>query len=232
MTTDLDLLSDADNHFYEAEDCYTRHIEPEFRDRTLQLVEQPDGSRKPMVDGKEYTYLPNPFLHFGQPGEMAEFTEGAKSGSLDPEVANRRYPEYMDPVARLALLDRQGIDKALLFPSLAITTQPHFWHDVALLEASARAFNRWLLDDWGFARAGRIFTAPYLCLYRVEEAVRELEWVLARGARLIHIDPGPQDGKSPADVSLDPFWARVEEAGVNVAFHSSDSGYVRTLSQR
>ncbi len=231
MTATRPLFSDADNHFYEAEDCYTRHIEAKFRDRTLQLVTQPDGTRKPMVDGREYTYLPNPFLHFGRPGAMAEFTEGAKSGTLDPDISTRRYPEYMDPAARLALLDRQGIDKALLFPSLAITTQPHFWHDVQLLEASARAFNRWLLEDWGFNYQGRIFTSPYLCLYDVGEAVRELEWVLARGARVIHIDPGPQHRKSPADVSLDPFWARVEEAGLNVAFHSSDSGYVRILSE-
>ena len=52
----------------------------------------------------------------------------------------------MDADARLALLDRQGLDKVFLFPSLAITTQPIFWHDHELLLASARAFNRWLLD--------------------------------------------------------------------------------------
>jgi predicted TIM-barrel fold metal-dependent hydrolase len=223
-------ICDADNHFYEAEDCYTRHIEPEFRERTLRLVSQPDGTRRPMVDGRAYTYLPDPFLHFGKPGQMAEFTAGAKTGTLDPARVTERHAEYVDPAARLALLDRQGVDKALLFPSLAITTQPIFWHDRALLLASARAFNRWLLDDWKFDYAGRLFSAPYLCLYDPAEAVRELEWVLARGARVIHIDPGPQGGKSPADLSLDPFWARVEEAGVNVALHSSDSGYVRVLS--
>jgi predicted TIM-barrel fold metal-dependent hydrolase len=223
-------LNDADNHYYEAEDCYTRHIEPRFRERTLQLVPQPDGTRRPMVDGREYSYLPNPFLHFGRPGQMREFTQQAKSGSLDPEVASERFPEYEDAQARLALLDRQGLDKVLLFPSLAITTQPIFWHDVELLAASMRAFNRWLLEDWGFARAGRMFAAPCLWLHDVAAAVRELEWALARGARIVHIDPGPHGGKSPADRSLDPFWARVEEARLLVALHSSDSGYVRTLS--
>jgi predicted TIM-barrel fold metal-dependent hydrolase len=224
-------LCDADNHYYEAEDCYTRWIEPRFRQRTLQLVLQPDGTRKPMVDGKEYTYLPNPFLHFGRPGEMREMMEGVKTGSIDPENVTERFPEYMDADARLALLDRQGLEKVFLFPSLAITTQPIFWHDHELLQASARAFNRWLLEDWGFARAGRMFAAPYLCLYDPGQAVAELEWVLAQGARIVDIDPGPQDRKSPADRSLDPFWARVEEAGVCVSLHSSDSGYVRMLSE-
>jgi predicted TIM-barrel fold metal-dependent hydrolase len=224
-------LNDADNHYYEAEDCFTRHIEPRFRERTLHLAQEPGGARKPMVDGREYTYLPNPFLHFGRPGQMREMMEGATTGTLDPEKVTERFPEYMDAAARLALLDRQGIEKALLFPSLAITTQPVFWHDLELLVASMRAFNRWLLEDWGFARAGRLFCAPCLWLHDVGEAVRELEWVIARGARIVHIDPGPHGRKSPADVSLDPFWARVEEAGLLVALHSSDSGYVRTLSE-
>jgi predicted TIM-barrel fold metal-dependent hydrolase len=30
---------------------------------------------------------------------------------------------------------------------------------------------------------------------------------------------------SPADARFDPFWARVNEAGVTVAYHSGDSGY-------
>ena len=229
--SELDYVPcDADNHYYEAEDCFTRHIEPRFRERTLRLVAQPDGSKKPMVDGQEYTYLPNPFLHFGRPGGMREMIEGVKTGSIDPANLTERFPEYMDPDARLALLDRQGLDKVFLFPSLAITTQPILWHDVELLGASMRAFNRWLDEDWGFARAGRMFAAPCLWLHDVDAAVRELEWVIARGARIVHVDPGPHGGKSPADLRTDPFWARVEEAGVNVALHSSDSGYVRTLS--
>jgi predicted TIM-barrel fold metal-dependent hydrolase len=223
-------LCDADNHYYEAEDCYTRHIEPEFRARTLQLVEQRDGSRKPMVDGREYTYLPNPFLHFGRPGQMKEFTELAKDGSLDPEVATERFVEYVDPRARVELLDKQGVEKALIFPSLHITTQPVFAHDVRLLNASMRAFNRWLLDDWKFDYEGRLFSAPCINLHDPAAAVAELDWVLANGARIIDIDPGPHGGKSPADLSLDAFWARVQEAGLLVALHSSDSGYVRALS--
>jgi predicted TIM-barrel fold metal-dependent hydrolase len=32
-------------------------------------------------------------------------------------------------------------------------------------------------------------------------------------------------GRSPADEYFDPFWARVAEAGVPVAFHAGDAGY-------
>lgn len=221
---------DADNHYYEPEDCYTRCIDPRWRKQTLQLVLQPDGSRKPMVGERPYTYLPNPFLHFGRPGQMRAFAAGAKTGSLDPESATERFPEYMEPKARLAMMDRQGLEAAVLYPSIAITTLPIFWHDADLLRESNRAFNRWLLEDWGFAHAGRLFTAPCISLWEPDDAAAELEWVLARGARVVCINPGPQNGRSPADPALDGFWARAEESGVLVALHSADVGYAQLYS--
>jgi predicted TIM-barrel fold metal-dependent hydrolase len=55
--------------------------------------------------------------------------------------------------------------------------------------------------------------------------VAELEFVLARGARVVALRPGPAFGRSPADPHFDPFWARINEARVPVAFHIGESGY-------
>jgi predicted TIM-barrel fold metal-dependent hydrolase len=38
---------------------------------------------------------------------------------------------------------------------------------------------------------------------------------------------GPNFSRSPADPTYDPFWARLNEAGVLVAYHSGESGYHR-----
>jgi predicted TIM-barrel fold metal-dependent hydrolase len=88
-----------------------------------------------------------------------------------------------------------------------------------------RAFNRWLDDSWGFGTDARIVATPMFSLLDLDAAVAELEWVLDRGARAIHLRPGPVGHRSPADPVFDPFWARVEEAGVAVVFHISESGY-------
>jgi predicted TIM-barrel fold metal-dependent hydrolase len=92
-----------------------------------------------------------------------------------------------------------------------------------------RAFNRWLDDDWGFSYKNRIYAAPYLSLADVDWAVEELEWALDRGARVVvlrpaavHTTTGP---RSPANEHFDPFWARVQEAGITVVAHAGDSGY-------
>ena len=37
----------------------------------------------------------------------------------------------------------------------------------------------------------------------------------------------PGGSASPADARFDPFWARVNEAGITVAYHSGDSGYLK-----
>jgi len=56
-------------------------------------------------------------------------------------------------------------------------------------------------------------------------AIKELEWVIERGSPTIHLRPGPVAGRSPADPYFDPFWARVNEAGLKVVCHLSESSY-------
>ena len=50
---------DCDNHFYEALDAFTRHIDPKFRKRAMQWVEV-DGKKRLMVGEKINRFIPNP----------------------------------------------------------------------------------------------------------------------------------------------------------------------------
>ena len=43
--------------------------------------------------------------------------------------------------------------------------------------------------------------------------------MLAAGARMVLLPTGPAHGRSPGDPWFDPIWARLNEAGVTVAFH-------------
>ena len=44
-------LWDADNHYYEARDCFTRYLEPQFADRGVQPRVDADGRESIVVDG-------------------------------------------------------------------------------------------------------------------------------------------------------------------------------------
>jgi predicted TIM-barrel fold metal-dependent hydrolase len=65
----------------------------------------------------------------------------------------------------------------------------------------------------------------------VEEAIKELEWVVARGAKVVLIRPAPVPGfkgsRSFAFPEFDPFWRAVVDADILVAMHNSDCGYTR-----
>ena len=113
----------------------------------------------------------------------------------------------------------------VLFPTLAVCVEHFMKENPERTYLNVRAFNRWLDEDWGFGTGGRIYGVPLMSLLDVDAAVAELEWVLDRGARFIHLRPGPQGGHNPADPIFDPFWERVNEAAHNVAFHISESGY-------
>jgi predicted TIM-barrel fold metal-dependent hydrolase len=102
--------------------------------------------------------------------------------------------------------------------------------DPEQLYANLHAFNEWLDEDWGFAFQNRIYAAPLLSLLDRERALAELDWALAKGARVVGLRPGPAFGRSPGDPHFDPFWARIDEAGVCVAFHIAESGYNELFS--
>jgi predicted TIM-barrel fold metal-dependent hydrolase len=56
-------------------------------------------------------------------------------------------------------------------------------------------------------------------------AVKELDRVLALGARVICMVPGPMANRSPADPVFDGFWSRINEAGIPVTYHIGEPGY-------
>jgi predicted TIM-barrel fold metal-dependent hydrolase len=223
---------DADNHYYEAEDAFTRHVPREMQGRCMRWAEI-NGKQRLLVGGRVNSFIPNPtFDPVSKPGALIDYFRGKVSidnlhaafGELDPIS-----PAYRDPAARVKVMDEQGLAGALLFPTLGVGMEGALNGDRPALLAAFRAFNRWLLDDWTYNYDDRLYAAPYLTLADVEWAIEELEFVLDHGARLINMRPGPIDdpagNRSFGDPRHDPFWARVNEAGITVAFHAGDAGY-------
>jgi predicted TIM-barrel fold metal-dependent hydrolase len=239
MTTALTSgFFDADNHYYEAVDAYTRHIDPAMAKRAMQWAEI-DGRRRLLVGGKVNRFIPNPlFDPVAKPGSLDAYFRGKNPGAKDMRALFGELepirPEYRDRQARLHVMDEQGLDGCFLFPTLGVGMEEALAGDPPALMAAFTAFNRWLEDDWGYAYQDRIFAAPMLSLADVDLAVAELIRVLDADARIICVKGGPAHTPtgliSPADRRFDPFWALVNEAGVTVGIHSGDAGYGRYLS--
>lgn len=221
-------LWDADNHYYEPRDCFTRYIEPGMADRAIRVETDDAGREAVLVDDRPFTFLLDPFRETTtKPGALREMLRSMSSGTTEEttDLMEPVQPAYVDRDARLALMDAQGVDAVLMFPTLAVCVEHFMKDDPDLLYANFHAFNQWLDDDWGFDHEHRIYGVPLLSLLDVDRAVTELEFVLSRGARAVGLRPGPAFGRSPADPCFDPFWARINEAGVPVCFHIGESGY-------
>lgn len=225
---------DADNHLYEPEEALTSHLPKKYA-RELQYVEV-RGRKKLAIGGVISDYIPNPtFDVIAPPGVhekwyRAKNTEGLTLRELTGDVERCR-DAYRNGEARLALLDEQGVHASLVFPTLASAIEERMNYDHELMAAVLHGLNMWMDEVWGFQREDRIFTVPFVTLMDVDLAVAELEWCLARGARTVGIRPAPVPGyrgsRSFGFAEFDPFWARVNEAGIFVSMHASDSGYDR-----
>ena len=227
---------DADNHYYEAEDAFTRYIDPSMAKRCMQWA-QVDGKRRLLVGGRINRFIPNPtFDPIARPGSLEVYFRGRNQagtdlatmfGDLEPLD---RYPAYRHRDARVALLDEQGLEGALLFPTLGVGMQEALRRDVPALHAAFTAFNRWLDDDWGFDRGdGRLYAAPMIAFADPDRAAAEVARVLEAGARILVAVPGPvPDGEggylSPGHPTFDRVWGLIAEAGVPLALHAGLSG--------
>lgn len=231
MSTDIRII-DVDQHYYEPTDCCTRHLDPAYADFALRV--EPNDDRRlewrfggVPLDGERY-----PRQVTIAPGELERSLGARERGEVyAPQLIDGTAPEYTDRDMRLKLLDEWGVDAAVLFPSsgLAFDAQMASRPDAAC--AAATAFNRWIEEDWGFAYQDRLYSAAFVSLQSLDMAIAELERVLVAGARIIQIRLGAVNGRSPADPYFDPFWARVQEAGVPVALHITASGYEAVIAR-
>lgn len=226
------LAFDADNHYYEAPDAFTRHVPKEWQPRCVQWCEI-DGRQHHVVGGKVSRAVANPTWNpIAKPGALHEYFKGNPDGRSPLDRLKDREPlpaEYQNRDARIARMAEQGLDKIWLFPTLGVLYEEAVKHDVEAVKVLFRAFNRWLDEDWGVNYQNKIHAAPYISLADVDFAVEELEWALERGASVVCMRPAAvwtADGpRSPGDPMFDPFWARLNEAGIALVIHAADSGY-------
>ncbi|HJM28469.1 MAG: amidohydrolase family protein [Acidimicrobiales bacterium] len=233
---EMDELSfvpfDCDNHYYEAEDAFTRYVPKEWQRRCVQWCDI-QGRKHHIVGGQISTAVANPTWDpIAKPGALHDYFRGNPTGRSPLEMLKdrERLPEeYMDRDARVKKISEQGLQGVWLFPTLGVLYEELLKEDVEAVKVLFRAFNKWVLEDWGCNYKDTIYAAPYITLCDVDFAVEELQTALDNGARVVCLRPAAvwtEDGpKSPADKMFDPFWSLLDEAGIPLVIHAGDSGY-------
>ena len=225
---------DADNHYYEALDAFTRHVPKNMQARCVQWAEI-DGRKHHVVGGKLAHAVKNPTWNpIAMPGAISDFLRGNPNGTDIAAALREREPlpdYYMNNDARVARMDEQGIEAMWLFPTLGVLYEELIKHDTEAVKTLFHGFNRWLERGLGLRLPGE----PHLrgALHHADRRRLRLRRTRMGARPEAHASSAcapprstPRDGiLSPAASEFDPFWARVSESGITVVIHAGDSGY-------
>ncbi len=169
------LIIDADGHILEPPDTWEKYLEEKYRPRAIRIRRDEQGMEYLEYGGKPAAQMRHGVLH----------TLGAMGRRLDEmkPSAERTYLDSapfgsMDAKQRLRLLDQEGIDKAILYPTIGLLWEAEV-EDPELSQAYCRAYNRWIVD---FCRGsgGRLIPIAHLSLTDVDAAAGGIS---ARSAR-------------------------------------------------
>jgi predicted TIM-barrel fold metal-dependent hydrolase len=228
--THLDYgIFDCDTHIYEPRDAFTRYLPKEYHDRAMFAIKLANGNDAILAGHRVATFNSESGLGFDlayRPGSLKEMLRQMDSGN--PDETYQPEPirvEYLEREPRLRLLQEQGVERCVLFPAGMALAAEHYMNDTDALYANVAAFNRWYDETWGFNYQDTLYATALLSLRDLDRAVAATDDVLARGAKVVLLPTGPAHGRSPADPYFDPVWARLNEAGVTVAFHIMPNWY-------
>jgi predicted TIM-barrel fold metal-dependent hydrolase len=208
---------DSDNHMYERSEAFTKFLPPQY-EGIVKYVQESDNRTKLVVKDRITRAIPNPtFVRVAPPGGQQDDPLHRRSiGSLDA---------FFDVEPRYKLMTEFGIDRALMWPTLASVIEQALPDDPLAVLAIVHALNQWMHEHWTFGYEDTIYPTPAVALTTVDGAIKELEWVVERGARIVYIRPAPVFGfggpRSFALPEFDPFWEAMQEKDVVVGVHNT-----------
>ena len=231
---------DADNHLYENRDALTKFLPREY-EGVIKYVDI-NGRTKLAIRDKISDYIPNPtFGKVAVPGGAGyDVTKGGKgfgaATGFGKMVAMPSLDAFFDPEPRFALMKDMGIDRTLLWPTLASVLEERVADDPDLAVIIIHALNEWMHEHWSFVYSDAIYSTPIISLAAgVGPALEELQFVYERGAKIflmrVATVPTWQGRKSFALPEFDPFWEEVQRLDITVGMHSGDPGYQRYTNE-
>ena len=204
---------DSDGHVVEPRAVWTEYIEPEFRDGVIQIRRNHDGMDQLWINGENRSRASLPVAASMIPGGLKNL-ERARTLTWDDVPAGG-----WNPRERLKVMDAEGIDVAVLYPSLWLLYGDLI--EPKLAAAACRAYNNWMAD---FCKESpsRLYAVAPMPLQDVDEAVREMRRVVRElGFKAVFVRPNPFAGRRLNDPAYERFWQTAQELNVAVAVHSS-----------
>ncbi len=208
---------DSDGHILEHPTAMPDYAPAEFRERIWHIETDADGTEWLHYNG---TVIPANFMAAAGTAGMSD-EDRARSFRGELRYTEVR-PAAYNAKARLQDMDQDGIDLAVLYPTMLLGLQS--LDDVPFATAQARAYNDWCSDHTQEGE-GRLFGAGAVPPMHSEDDVAGVAAEIRRVAELpgmvsVFMRPNPAvDWRPFNDPVYDPLWAASADTGLPIAFH-------------
>ncbi len=206
MSFNFPVIS-ADSHITEPPDCYSANIDPAFRDRAPNMIEDPVRGDVYVVPGMKSTVPMGLVAAAGKPAEEL-VQEGVKFDEL--------HKSGYDATKRLADQDRDGVAAEVIYPTVGMVLCGH--PDLDYKRACFNAYNKWITDYCSEA-PDRLLGCGQTALRSVKEGIADIEAIKAAGLRGVMMPGSPGTDEDYDDPIWDPFWEAAVALGLPLSFH-------------
>lgn len=199
---------DTDGHILEPQDLWEKNLPQRFRER---------GIRIQMEGGIEQLLLDRQVVVAGLLGAF---------GCIDAPIEKRfdptlhysdGHPAGFDGHKRLEVMDNDGYDVSLLYPTLGILVAG--MQDAELAQAHCQVYNDWLIQEYCAADPTRLYAHALVNMVDPELARQELVRAVKLGARAVFMRPNCIAGRPPTDPAYDRFYATVQDLDIPIGIH-------------
>jgi len=238
----MGIVIDGDGHIVEPTRIWSEYVDSKWKDQIFYAAESlKDGAQAaarawPMkasggdrsdlierfvVDGFE-THLTSPEMPFTVADTM--HPRGILPGKRRYGPFSECHAGGFDSAERLAVHDAEGIDAAVLFPTLGLFIGSV--RDAFLGEAMAQAVNRFAADFCAgapkelYGVATLPWQDPRLAAKELRRCVEQYGFV----AGWVRPNPTQGEGRTLDDASLDILWSTAEDLDVPICIHSGTTG--------
>jgi len=143
---------------------------------------------------------------------------GRKLSLEDWDMEAMRDPGYRDPVARLAAMDRDGVEAEVLYSEVSA------FRAYGLVRGDWRPISRAFTDhlsEFAAHDPNRLAVSYQVPVLDIPYAVLEVQRLAGLGARSVHLPNFPSELGLPDyhDEYYDPLWGVLQETGISISHH-------------
>jgi predicted TIM-barrel fold metal-dependent hydrolase len=215
----------GDDHVLEPPDIFEGRVPKRFAGAVPQLVEDEEGVPFWAVEDGHIPIM------------IGNGSIGRPTSEWDnvPQMLEDFRPGVVDPSARLADMELNGVWASLCFPSLVFGFAGRVFagfKDPALGQACVNAYNDWMIEEWCAAGPDRYIPCQIPWLADPVTGAEEIYANAARGFRAVTFPETPDRLGFPSVHSGEwhPFFRACEETQTVINLHVGSSGWVQRPS--